>query len=93
MNSPFLMDQAEHVAKRFLAMPGTPKSRLRSLYATLLSRAPSSKEEQRDLAFVTEHARSSSKTKLSPEEAAWAALSHALMACNEFRWIDGRRSP
>jgi hypothetical protein len=91
MNSPFLMDQAQHVAKRMLATPGSEEARLRSLYETLLSRSPTAGEERRARQFLAEYKQSFPKTKAakaSPEEAAWAALSHALMASNEFRYLD-----
>jgi hypothetical protein len=88
MNSPFLMDQAGHIAKRLLSLPGTPAARLRSAYWMLLSRAPTQAEERRDLRFLTDYAEANKPAKGSAEEAAWAALAHALMASNEFRFLD-----
>jgi cytochrome c553 len=88
MNSPFVMDQAQHVAKRCIASPGTAATRMRSLYASLLSRAPTPGEERRAVQFLSDYATAYSRGKGSPEEAAWAALTHALMACNEFRYLD-----
>jgi hypothetical protein len=89
MNSPFLMEQARHTAKRFLALKGIDESRLRSLYQTLLSRPPTEAEQRRALRFLADYAASSPAAKeASPEEAAWTALSHTLMASNEFRYVD-----
>jgi hypothetical protein len=88
MNSPFVMDQAQHVAKRFIARPGPATTRVRSLYASLLSREPTCDEEQRAVQFLADYAAACPKQKGNADEAAWAALSHALMACNEFRYLD-----
>ena len=90
MNSPFAMDQAQHMAKRLLALPDD-NARLTELYRSALSRAPSAKETERGLkalANFKELFANKTKAKTNPEAEAWAAVSLAVFSCTEFRFIE-----
>jgi hypothetical protein len=82
LNSPFVMEQAERIVQRI--DNSSPEQILRALYLRILGREPDFAEQKRAHDFVhAQHDESSSRT-----HAAWAQFCHALMASNEFLFVD-----
>lgn len=96
MNSPWVIQQAQHTAVRVLADSNltTDEARLRRLYALAYSRAPEASELQRALAFLQqpEELIADPKAKVTPtdeaqREARWTSLCHTIIASAEFRMM------
>lgn len=91
MNSPFILEQTEHLAKRVLADNSEDAQRLEQLWRLTINRSPSGTEINRALEFLSstdeklkaEHPKSTER-----EVAAWSLLGQALFASAEFRYID-----
>jgi len=80
LNSDYIQDRAKALVK--LAEVKNAKSdedRARAIYRRIYSRAPSDREIGAALEFVTE---------AKDAAAAWAQLAHALLASNEFHFVD-----
>ncbi len=83
-NNPFVVEQAKQFARRTLAEAGPePPPRVQLAYRRALNRPPSAKEIAQATALVT-----ATQKELGSEEKAWASLCQALLAANEFRYID-----
>ena len=84
LNSDFIQDRAAALAAR-LARPGDgdgdAAARVRRLYRTLFSRDPAPEELNAALTYVR-------RAGQGPPEAPWSRLAHALLASNEFVFID-----
>ena len=77
LNSPFAQEQAQALAARLKAHPGTDSERIRYTYTLLYSRPPSPKEFALGQSFLT---------KLGPD--GWDAYAQALLCANEFCYVD-----
>jgi hypothetical protein len=81
MNSPFVMEQAQHAAKALLAMPSLDEAgRVDRAYRLALGRLPTPRERDIALRFVA----SSSGEPLTT----WERFYQALFACIDFRYVN-----
>jgi len=90
MNSPFVIGQAEALAKRVLASANGPKARLESVYKICLTRRPTLKEMERSLEFLR-RANANAEPLSGVEQTelfVWSTLCQAMFARAEFRYID-----
>ncbi len=96
MNSPFVAEQAKHLAQRSRADADAPeRERLAQLIRLALGREPGADELDQGLAFL-EGVRSSQGVGRAPDQAgepgagpdAWQQLAHALLMTNEFCFVD-----
>jgi hypothetical protein len=81
MNSPFVIEQARFAAQRSLGMPLEDAARIDQAYRTALGRAPTVKEQQLTLQFI-----SAADAKARP--AAWERFYQALFASVDFRYVN-----
>ncbi|AMV36052.1 PSD1 and planctomycete cytochrome C domain-containing protein [Planctomyces sp. SH-PL62] len=91
LNSPFVHDQARRFAGRLLADAADAPSRLRLAYLRAFGRPPTSAEESRADEFLASYEQSLAAEGLPPErrgEEAWSGLARALLASNEFLYVD-----
>jgi hypothetical protein len=90
MNSSFVMEQAQHTAKRLLALPGDDAARLTDLYRRALGRTPTEKETTAAVAFLARFKQSvlAKNPKADVDVEAWAAVCMAVFGCTEFRFVD-----
>jgi hypothetical protein len=75
MNHPFVAEQAQPLAARALARPGSAKDRIAWLYGQVFGRSPSAEEVRIGLALVA-------------GDDAWPGYCRMLLAANEFCFID-----
>jgi hypothetical protein len=92
LNSPFVVEQSRHLATRVLdgSAADDDRARIRRAYEFALSRIPTPAEIERAAQLLREAAtdlRASDAASKSPA-AAWAQLCQALLASNEFRYVD-----
>jgi len=88
MNSPFVMNCAEQTAKQLLAVAGrTPEQLATEAYRVTLSRAPSSSEVERALAFLQPGADVTDEDQDVTTKRI-AQLVHVLFASTEFRMLN-----
>ena len=86
MNSPFVIEQARRVADRILdAHKASTEQRLRLATELILSRPPTSAEEQTTRQFVMAM-RGSSEPPQS-ERDVWTSVCQSLLACLDFRYL------
>ena len=91
VNNPFVHDQARRFAGRLLAADADASSRLGRAYLQAFSRPPTGAERDRAEAFLRDYERSLAAEGLPAdrrEGEAWAGLARALLASNEFLYID-----
>ncbi|WP_165247460.1 PSD1 and planctomycete cytochrome C domain-containing protein [Paludisphaera soli] len=91
LNNPFVHDQARRFAARLIVEESDAPSRLRAAYLRAFGRPPNSAEESRAEGFLREYEASLAAEGLPPErrgEEAWAGLARALLASNEFLYVD-----
>ncbi len=80
MNSPFVLQQAQHLAQRILNLPeATLEQRVRRAYRIVLAREPQPQELQACLEFLNQQGPDSLD--------AWAQLCQSLFCTLEFRYI------
>ena len=84
MNSPLVKDVAERVARQIIDSAPDDARRVHHLYRTLLARAPKASEVAIALDFVQRY---QAEQETPNEHTAWAALSQALIAGNEFVYL------
>lgn len=78
LNSPFVMQRGERLAERlFSEHPDDVEARIERAHLLLFARPPTSEELQLGLQFLQQ-----------APEATWAQYTHALLASNEFLFID-----
>jgi hypothetical protein len=87
MNSPFVIQQADLAARRFLASTSTSvgeseslPSRIERAVRLVLCRAPTEQEKQLLLSVLAESNAS--------EQQAWSEVFHALFGSLDFRFVD-----
>jgi hypothetical protein len=101
LNNPFVVKQAKHMAQLVLASSGnaSDESKISWLYRRTLNREPTASELHRAGSFIgltyqdlsRENQGNSSKKKTDAQTLrlnAWATLCQALLATNEFRYVD-----
>ena len=84
MNSPLVKDVAKCVAGQIIESDPDNKRRINRLYLTLLARAPKSSEVAIAMDFVRSY---QAELETPDEHSAWTALSHAILAGNEFVYL------
>ncbi len=82
-NNPFVIEQAEHFAQSIMKDSTDDNHRVRSAFRRALSRDPSQNEIDQAIDLLR-----STKTELKSDNKAWNSLCQALLATNEFRYID-----
>lgn len=100
LNSEFIQDRANQVAKRAQAEVVDPDARIRWIYRRLLARDPDEEEVRIARSFIDANTPNDQQTPApaSPETPApavttrsvdpWSQLAHALLASNEFIFLD-----
>ncbi|MDR3618957.1 MAG: PSD1 and planctomycete cytochrome C domain-containing protein [Paludisphaera borealis] len=91
VNNPFVHDQARRFAGRLLAAESDASARLRLAYSQAFGRPPTGAERDRAEAFLRDYERSLADEGLPTdrrEGEAWAGLTRALLASNEFLYVD-----
>jgi hypothetical protein len=90
LNSPFVMQQAEHTARRLLAEPVDETERADLAYRLTLGRPASEPERQRAAGYIGDYIAALDTASQQGEEArsaAWASFCQALLASAEFRYL------
>jgi len=82
-NSPFMVQQAGWFAQRVLKQATTDEARVRFAFQQAFCREPSPLELEKALEVVK-----LTTVDLKTEDKAWASLCQALLATNEFRYVD-----
>jgi hypothetical protein len=88
LNSPFILEQSEHLARCLLAEPGLDAAaRVERAYLAVLSRRPAAAERDRVLRFLAA-SRSSGVRKADADElGVWTRFAQSLLALPEFRYL------
>ena len=85
MNSPFVIEQSKHAAKKFLSEANGDNSTLiQQAYLRVLNRLPSDQETQLAIDYLNSYSEDISSDK----HQAWAGIFHSLFASLEFRYIN-----
>ncbi len=82
-NSPFVIEQARRLAQRVLGESADNESRVKYAFRQTLCREPGVEEIDGALELLR-----LTKPESNSEEEAWASLCQALLATNEFRYVD-----
>lgn len=82
-NSDFVIDQGAKLAELLINSAKDDTERVRLAFRQVLSREPDQTELEQALELVR-----LTKSDLKSEEKTWASLSQALLATNEFRYVD-----
>jgi hypothetical protein len=94
LNSSFIQDRAAKIAELARSIEGNDKDRIRWFYQRLYSRPPNDDEVQLSIDFVgslvTGHEASDGESAASAPTKTdrWAQLAHAMLASNEFVFVD-----
>ncbi|SIO35193.1 Planctomycete cytochrome C [Singulisphaera sp. GP187] len=91
LNNPFVHDQSQRFAGRLLADGADLSARLRLAYLRAFGRVPTADEQNRAGAFLTRYERSLADEGVPADRRpgeAWAGLTRALLASNEFLYVD-----
>jgi len=91
LNSRFVVQQAEHFARRLVASDAeTDEARVHVAYQLALNRQPRSNEAESAVALVRSASASTGDADRDEgkDVGAWAVLCQALLASNEFRYVD-----
>jgi hypothetical protein len=83
MNDPFIHERAAHFASRLLREKPDDPSRIDRAFAMLFARPPAPEETELAATHLAQLA-----AKGVPAEQAWQSLSRALLAANEFLYLD-----
>jgi hypothetical protein len=86
INSPFVIEQSKLLAKRIQAYSKSESENINAAYKILFSRQPSPNELELAMYFL--HANEESGEKPLNKMDRWERLSQALLASNEFMYID-----
>ena len=82
-NNPFVIEQADHFARSMIEESADDNHRVRSAFHRALNRNPNQQELDQAIEFLR-----STKSELNSDNKAWSSLCQALLATNEFRYID-----
>ena len=91
LNNPFVHDQSLRFAGQLLLSQPDPSARLRLAYLRAFCRAPTEAEVKRAHAFLAEYDRRLAAEGVPADRRsseAWAGLARALLASNEFLYVD-----
>jgi hypothetical protein len=89
LNSEFIQDRAAKIASATKKdSDQTNTQRVSELFRRILGRDPKTDEEQLALKFIEESNTASIEGQSSDPQIAWTQLAHALLASNEFTFID-----
>ena len=91
LNNPFVHDQSLRFAGQLLAAEPDPSARLRLAYLRAFGRAPMEAEVTRARGFLAEYERRLAAEGVPADRRsneAWAGLARALLASNEFLYVD-----
>jgi hypothetical protein len=90
MNSPLVMDQAEHAARRLLdELPDADdRQRLETAYRSALGRPPTPSEEELAVQYLTRFTAAGGDSIEQQQVEAWAMVFQTLFACLDFRYVD-----
>jgi uncharacterized protein DUF1553/uncharacterized protein DUF1549/cytochrome c len=89
LNDSFAHEQAERFAERIMAERGNSATRIQRAYELSYGRQPSAEETRGALAFLRETSqRLESLGNADPQKDSWASLARAIMASNEFIFVD-----
>ncbi|MBI1902150.1 MAG: PSD1 domain-containing protein [Planctomycetia bacterium] len=89
LNSPFMQEQSEQLARRVLAPPKlTDAQRIQLAYQLALARPASDDETQRVLSYLREYpAAGAAASASAPSAEAWSTFCQTLFASAEFRYV------
>jgi hypothetical protein len=91
LNNPFVHDQARRFASRLIADEHDTPARLRSAYLRAFGREPTEDERGKASEFLARYRRTLADEGMPAdrqEAEPWAALTRALLASNEFLYVD-----
>ena len=89
MNSEFVHQQSEVLAKRIVAVPGGRSERLETAWQVTLCRGVTDRERVEAASFLAAYRRSLGEADVeSANRTAWAALLRTLLTRNEFLFLD-----
>jgi hypothetical protein len=91
LNNPFVHDQSQRFAGQLLLAEPDPSARLRLAYLRAFCRAPTEAEATRARAFLAEYERRLAAESVPADRRSsesWAGLARALLASNEFLYVD-----
>ncbi|MEQ9408208.1 MAG: PSD1 and planctomycete cytochrome C domain-containing protein [Fuerstiella sp.] len=82
-NSPFVIEQAEHLAAAVTKKTADDDGRLQLMWQRAFGRPISSEETTNAMKFLR-----TTRQEISSEEQTWASLAQALLITSEFRYVD-----
>jgi hypothetical protein len=91
LNNPFVHDQSRRFVARLLAAESDPSARLRLAYLWAFGREPAEADQRRTDQFLARYERSLADEGVPADRRAleaWAGLARALLASNEFLYVD-----
>lgn len=91
LNNPFVHDQSRRFAGQLIAGEPDPSSRLKLAYLRAFGRVPGDLESARAREFLAQYERSLAGEGIPADHRAieaWAGLARALLASNEFLYVD-----
>jgi len=89
LNARFAHEQAECFAERIMAERGDAAARIQRAYELSYGRQPSAEETRGALAFLRETSqRLEILGNANPQKDCWTSLARAIMASNEFIFVD-----
>jgi hypothetical protein len=91
LNNPFVHEQARRFAERLIAVDANSSARVRLAYLRAFGRTPTDDEATRASEFVADYETSLCNEKIPVDRRtreAWSALARALIASNEFLYVD-----
>jgi len=91
LNSPFVHDQAARFARSLIDQQSDPRARLRLAYLRVFARPPSAEENDRSLAYLARYEQTLAAESVVADRRAiesWSSLVRALLASNEFIYVE-----
>src|SRR5207302_10104628 len=91
MNNPFLLEQAEGLARRLISASSEPRQRIEVAFQLAWSRLPKPIEYERGAQYVDEYERQSALAGVPTrrqELEAWTSYARILLSANEFVYLD-----
>ena len=91
MNSPFIHEQSEALARRLLAMPGDDAARIRYAFEACHGKEPAMGDVDEAVAFVTGYIKRLADQGVPGDQqviGAWAALGRVLLTSNGLLYVD-----
>jgi hypothetical protein len=91
MNDPFMVEQADGLARRLLEGPGDSERRIERAYLLALGRAPDPDEIARGVRYLQEYGEQLGRAGAPAERIeleAWTSYARVLLSANEFVYVD-----